>query len=52
MDSEDRCPGTSLELFDSLANAQAEMPRRSTDMPPESPVSVDSAEIRHVVAST
>ena len=51
MHSNDGRTGTSVELFDSLASVQAEMGRRSTDMPAESPVSVDSAEILEIVAS-
>jgi hypothetical protein len=51
MHADDGATGTSVELFDSLANAQAEMARRSTDMPLESPVTVDSAEILEIVAS-
>jgi hypothetical protein len=51
MHSDDGLMGTSVELFDNLANAQAEMGRRSTDMPANSPVSVDSAEILEIVAS-
>ena len=43
--------GTSVELFDSRANAEAELGRRSTEMPPESPVTVDSAAVFAVVAS-
>ena len=39
-----------MELFDSLANAQAEMSRRSKVMPPES-VTIDSVEILDVAAS-
>jgi hypothetical protein len=51
MHSDDGRTGSSVELFDSLANAQAEMGRRSTDMPADAPVSVDSAEILEIVAS-
>ena len=51
MHSEDGRTGTSVELFDSLANAQAEMGRRSIAMPPESPVTIDSAAILSIVAS-
>lgn len=51
MHAENGRMGTSVELFDSLANAQAEMGRRSTGMPPESPVTIDSAEILEIVAS-
>jgi len=51
MHSEDRRTGTSVELFDSLPSAQAEMGRRSVDMPAESPVTIDSAEILEVAAS-
>jgi len=43
--------GTSVELFDSLANAEAELGRRSVEMPPEAPVTVDSAVVVEVVAS-
>ena len=50
MHSEDGRTGTSVEVFDSLANAQAELGRRSTDMPADAPVSVDSAEILEIVA--
>jgi hypothetical protein len=51
MHSEDGHTGASVELFDSLVNAQAEMSRRSTVMPPESPVTIDSVEILEVAAS-
>ena len=51
MHSEEGRTGTSVELFDSLVNAQAELGRRSTEMPPESPVTVVGAEILEVVAS-
>lgn len=51
MHAADRRTGTSVELFDSLANAEAELAKRSTQMPPESPVTVDSAEILEVAAS-
>jgi len=51
MHSEDGRTGTSVELFDSLSHARAEMGRRSTDMPAGSPVSVDSAEILEIAAS-
>ena len=51
MHSADRRRGTSVELFDSLANAEAEMGRRSTEMLPESPVTIESAAILNVVAS-
>lgn len=43
--------GTSVELFDSFASAQAELGRRSTEMPAESPVTIDSAEILEIAAS-
>lgn len=43
--------GTSVELFDSLASAQAELARRSTEMPAEAPVTIDSAEILEIAAS-
>jgi hypothetical protein len=45
MHSADGRTGTSVEPFDSLANAEAEMGRRSSKMPPESPVTIDSAGI-------
>jgi hypothetical protein len=51
MHSDDHRKGTSVELFDTLASAQAEMGRRSTEMPAESPVTIDSAEILEIVAS-
>ena len=51
MHAEGGATGTSVELFDSLANARAELSRRSTDMPPEAPVTVDSAEIMEIAAS-
>ncbi len=51
MHSADGRTGTSVELFDSLASAEAEMGRRSTEMPPESPVTIDSAAILSLVAS-
>ncbi len=50
MHSEDGHSGASVELFDSLAYAQAEMGRRSTDMAPEAPVTIVSAEILQVAA--
>ncbi|HTT87366.1 MAG TPA: hypothetical protein VMF60_08370 [Acidimicrobiales bacterium] len=49
MHSDDHRRGTSVELFDSLANAEAELGRRSTEMPPESPVSIESVEILEIV---
>jgi hypothetical protein len=49
--SDDGRTGTSVELFDSLANAEAELGRRGTEMPPESPVTIDSVAIMKVVAS-
>ena len=49
--SEDGRTGTSVELFDSLENARAELGRRSTSMPPDSPVTVDGAEILEIAAS-
>ena len=51
MHSDDGRTGTSVELLDSPANAEAEMARRSTEMPPESPVTIDSAAILSIVAS-
>ena len=51
MHSADGRTGASVELFDSLANAEAEMGRRNTQMPPESPVTIDSAVILSIVAS-
>ena len=51
MHAQDRRTGTSVELFDSLASAQAELGRRGLDMPAESPVTIDRAEILEIVAS-
>ena len=51
MHTEDGRTGTSVELFEGLANAQAEMSSRSADIPTESPVTIDSAEIVEIVAS-
>ena len=51
MHSGDGRTGASVELFDSLANAEAEMGRRSTEMPSESPVTIDRAAILSIVAS-
>jgi len=48
MHSDDHSKGASV---DSLSNAQAEMGRRSTQSPPESPVTIDSAEILEIVGS-
>jgi hypothetical protein len=43
--------GTSVELFDSRDNAQASLDQRSTDMPDDAPLTVDSVEIMEVAAS-
>lgn len=51
MHAQDGRTGTSVELFDSRSNAEAEMSRRSMAMPAESPVTIDSAEILEVAAS-
>ena len=51
MHAEDGRTGTSVEIFDSLANARAEVGRRSTDMPADSPVTIDSVEILEIAAS-
>lgn len=50
MHGEEHRTGTSVELFDSLASAEEEMSRRSTEMPAQSPVTIDSAEILQIVA--
>ena len=41
--------GLSVELFDSLANAQAELGRRSEGPPPDGPVDIVSVDIVEVV---
>jgi len=51
MHDADSTTGTSVELFDSLANAQAEMGRRSTEAPVDAPVTIESAEILEIVAT-
>jgi hypothetical protein len=51
MHSADGRTGTSVELFDSLANAEAELGRRSTTSPPESPVNVDGVAILEIVGN-
>ena len=51
MHAADGRTGTSVELFDSQANAEAELGRRSTEMPPDAPVAVDSAEVLEIAAS-
>jgi hypothetical protein len=48
--SADRTKGTSVELFDSLENAEAELGRRSLVTPSEAPLTIDSAEILEVAA--
>ena len=50
MHSADASTGTSVELFDSRAHAEAEMGRRSTAPAPEAPVTVTSAAIWEIVA--
>jgi hypothetical protein len=51
MHAPDRLTGASVELFDGLAAAQAEVSRRSAGMlPPGAPVKIDSAEITEVAA--
>ena len=51
MHSADGATGTSVELFDSLANAEAELAKRSMEMPPESPVTIDSVAVMEVVGT-
>ena len=47
--SEDGRSGMSIEVFDTAENAKAELGRRSTEMPPEMPVTIDSAGLYEVV---
>jgi quinol monooxygenase YgiN len=49
--SEERDHGTSVELFDSQANAQASLDQRSVEMPDEAPLTIDSVEIMEIAAS-
>jgi hypothetical protein len=51
MHAENHRSGTSVELFDGLEHAQAELGRRSVEMPPESPVVVHSVQIMEIVAT-
>ena len=49
MHGEDRTFGISVELFDSLANAQAELGRRQATSPPDAPVEIVSVDVVEVV---
>ena len=51
MHSDDGTWGSSTELFDSRANAEAEMARRSGGPPPNVPVEVLSADIVTIVGT-
>lgn len=51
MHSADNATGSSVELFDSRAHAEAELAKRSTEMPPESPVTVTSVAIMEIAGS-
>jgi quinol monooxygenase YgiN len=51
MRSDDALHGVSVELFDTLEHANAEMGRRSTDLPEQAPLSIDSAAILEVIAN-
>jgi hypothetical protein len=51
MHSDDGTWGTSTELFDSRANAEAELGRRTDGPPPDVPVEVVSADVVTVVGS-
>ena len=49
MHGEDGSFGLSVELFDSLANAQAELGRRQTSSPADAPVEIVSVDVVEVV---
>jgi hypothetical protein len=49
MHGDDNSFGVSVELFDSLANAQAELGRRAAGVPADSPVEIVSADVVEVV---
>jgi hypothetical protein len=51
MHSKDGSQGSSVELFDTLSNAEAELARRSTEMPPEAPVTIENVAILEIAAS-
>ena len=49
MHGEGGAVGISVELFDSLANAQAELGRRQTTAPTDAPVQIESVDVVEVV---
>jgi hypothetical protein len=49
--SDDETHGVSVEVFDTLDHANAEMARRSTGLPEQAPLSIDGAAILEVVAT-
>jgi hypothetical protein len=48
---EGREHGTSVELFDTRANAQASLDQRNIEMPDEAPLTIDSVEVMEIAAS-
>jgi hypothetical protein len=49
--TDDGARGVSVELFETSDNANAELARRSTDLPDQAPLSIDSVAIFEVIAS-
>jgi len=49
--TDDEGRGVSVELFDTRDNANAELARRSTDLPEQAPLSIDTVAIFEVIAS-